>query len=212
MAVVYKQACVYVDGFNLYHALHSLGKNYLKWVNYRKLAESFLRADERLQEVYLFTSLTTISEEKRLRNQSFLDACRSVGIEIVQAKFVQEKKYCKKQERYCKFTTEKGNDVALAIKMVADAYDGATHRIILVTADTDLIPAVQYIQNRFPEIEVSLFIPPNRKDNARDLGRLFNPPPVEIKEGRIEACLLPERIIAANGEVIVMPQEYKKPI
>lgn len=206
-----KYVTVYIDGFNMYHALDMLNQNHLKWVNYTKLSESFLRADERLLKVYLFTSLTTLSEDKRFRNQAFLDASRAVGIELIQARFAKTKKYCVKQEKYCKFWVEKGNDVALAVQMLADAHAGATHRIILVTADTDQIPAVNYIQKRFPEIEISLFIPPGRKDIARDLGKMVATNPVEISRGRIEACLLPNEIIAANGEVVSMPVQYLKP-
>lgn len=207
----FQKVSVYIDGFNMYHAIRALGRSHLKWINYRKLSESFLRTHEQLFKVYLFTSLTTLGEEKRLKNQAFLDASRAVGVDIVQARFAKTKKYCKKEEKYCKFWVEKGNDVALAVQMLADAHAGATHRMILVTADTDQIPAVQYIQQRFPEIHLSLFIPPGRKNVARDLGRLITIPPTEISAGRIEACLLPHEIIAANGEAIAMPTAYKKP-
>lgn len=205
-----RNVTVYLDGFNFYHALDSIGKNHIKWLNYNQLSESFLRQGERLFKCYLFTSLTTMNDEKRRRNQLFLDASRAVGTEIIQAYFKTAKKYCKKEERYCKFVEEKGNDVAIAVQMLADAHAGATHRIILVTADTDQIPAIRYIKNRFPEIELSLFIPPGRKNEARDLGALFAHP-IEITEGRVEANLLPKEIVAANGEVIVMPPEYQSP-
>lgn len=206
-----KNVTVYFDGFNVYHAIDSLNKNYLKWLNYRKLGESFLRQDERLHKAYLFTSLTNMSEEKRRRNQLLLDASRAVGVDIIQARFKNSRKYCKTQDRHCKFKEEKGNDVVIAVRMLADAHAGATHRIVLITADTDQIPAVQYILERFPEIEMSLYIPPNRKNEARDLGKLFKSPE-EISEGRIYGCLLPEQVVAANGDVIIMPIDYERPI
>lgn len=216
-----KNVTVYIDGFNFYHALDSLIKinaarippisnNYIKWMSYVKLAESFISQDERLRAVYLFTSLTNMSPEKTGRNQALLDASRATGATVVQAKFKKNKKYCKEQDRYCKFKEEKGNDVAMAVTMLADAYAGATHRIVLVTADTDQIPAINHIKDRFPEIELSLFIPPGRKGNARDLGALFNSP-TEITLGRVEACLLPYEVRAANGDIITIPDDYKKP-
>lgn len=201
---------VYIDGFNVYHAIDTLGKNYLKWVNYVKLSEGFLTKDEKLHKVYLFTSLTNMSPEKARRNQAFLDASRAVGAELVQAKFKAVKKYCKTEKKYCKFKEEKGNDVAIAVAMLEDAYAGATHRIILVTADTDQIPAIKHIKERFPLIDLSLFIPPGRKNHARDLGALFNHPQ-ELTAGRINGCLLPETVSAANGDIITMPPEYAKP-
>lgn len=206
-----KNVTVYFDGFNVYHAINMLKKPYLKWLNYRKLAESFLNPnEERLHKCYLFTSLTTMTPEKTRRNQSILDASRAVGVEIIQARFKKTRKYCKDNDRHCNFKEEKGNDVAIAVAMLADAYAGAAHRIILVTADTDQIPAVEHIRERFPGIEMSLFIPPGRKDIARDLGVCFNSP-VEITEGRLNACLLPNEVRAANREIISMPPEYAKP-
>jgi hypothetical protein len=151
-----------------------------------------------------------MTEEKKRRNQLLLDASRAVGVEVIQARFKTSKKYCKTEDRYCKFKEEKGNDVAIAVRMLADSHDGATHRIIIVTADTDQIPAVLYIQERFPEIETSLYLPPGRKNEGRDLGKLFKSP-AEIMEGRIYACLLPEQVTAANGDVITMPIEYGRP-
>jgi len=204
-----KNVNVYCDGFNFYHAIDALKKNHLKWINYIKMAESFLRHDEHLHKTYLFTSLTTLSSEKRVRNQCFLDAQRAVGTELVMATFKTAKKYCRKEGKYCKFKEEKGNDINIALQMVADANDGAAHRMVLVTADTDQIPTVEYIRTRFPDIEISLFIPPGRRNEARDLGRLFVNP-VEISEGRIEACLLPHEIKAANGKTIIIPPEYIK--
>lgn len=204
-----KNVSVYIDGFNLYHAIDSLGKNELKWLSYHKLAESFLRTDERLFRVYLFTSLTIWAEDKKERHQTYMDALRATGVEIVEARFKKAKKYCRRQDRYCKFWEEKENDVAIAVRMIADAHAGSVHRIILVTADTDQLPAVRYIQERFADnIELSLVIPPGRKDQARDLGALFSRSPIEIEEGRLRANLLPAKVKAANGEVILRPAAY----
>lgn len=205
-----KQVTVYIDGFNLYHAINALGANHLKWLNYVKLAESFLRADECLRAVYMFSSPTKWSPEKLKRHETYLAALRAVGVVVAETEFKKAKKYCKKEDRYCKFWEEKQADVAIAVQMIGDAHAGKTNRIILLTADTDQIPAVKYLQAQFPEIELSLAIPPGRKNEARDLGMLFKAP-VEIDSGRLEANLLPETVVVANGRPIQMPVEYSKP-
>jgi formylmethanofuran dehydrogenase subunit E len=61
-------AC-YIDGFNLYHAIDSLGNERLKWLNLSKLASTFLRRDEQLVRVVYFTALLTIDPQKLQRHK-----------------------------------------------------------------------------------------------------------------------------------------------
>lgn len=198
---------VYFDGFNLYHAIAATGDARLKWISYRALSESFLRGPEYLHEVNVFTSLTVWDGQKRKRHQTFLAAQRALKVKIFEARFKPNRRHCMKQNRRCKFWEEKENDVAISVKMLGDAHAGVTKRIILVTADTDQIPAIKYLKDTFPDIELSLFIPPARKDQARDLGALFSQP-VELRAGRLLACLLPESLSASDGTIIIRPAEY----
>jgi len=41
---------VYIDGFNLYHSINALKKNYLKWLHVRQLAATFLRPVRRYRD------------------------------------------------------------------------------------------------------------------------------------------------------------------
>jgi hypothetical protein len=201
---------VYIDGFNFYHALDRLKKNHLKWLNYHLFSHSYLRKEERLRRVYLFSSLT-YDPEKRIRHATYMAALRAQGVEVIESTFKKAKKYCRRFDRYCKFWEEKQNDVSISVQMLADAHDGATHRMILMTADTDQIPTISYLAKRFPDtLELPLVIPPGRKGEARDLGALFSKP-VEAGEPRIAANLLPDTVITATGETIVRPKEYDPP-
>jgi uncharacterized LabA/DUF88 family protein len=199
---------VYIDGFNIYHAIVDLNNNELKWINYWKLSESFIRRSEYLQSVYLFTSLTPWDRGKKERHGTFMRAQEVAGVTVKEARFKKNRRHCRTQNRRCKFWEEKENDVAIAVQMLADAFDGKTKRIILVTADTDQIPAVKYLDQEFPEIELSLFIPPGRKNEARDLGVLFDTDPVEITGGRLQGCLLPSSMTGKGGKAILRPAAY----
>ncbi len=65
-----KPVTVYVDGFNLYHAIENLKKNHLKWLNLAGLARSFIRQEEHIWKVYVFTALTFSDEEKKQRHRA----------------------------------------------------------------------------------------------------------------------------------------------
>jgi hypothetical protein len=81
-------------------------------------------------------------------------------------------------------------------------------RAILVTADTDQIPTVKHLLSKFKQIEVTVAVPPNRKNEARDMTDLLHRPAIEIDAGRLRACLLPQRIPLTGGKHIDRPEAY----
>lgn len=202
---------VYIDGFNLYHAIEKLEKPDIKWLNYRKLSETFIRGTEYLKDVYLFTSMTPWNKEKKDRHALFLQAQRAVDVDVVEARFKKSRRHCRSSDKWCKFWEEKESDVAIAVQMLADAFAGKTRRMILITADTDQIPTIKYLQAAFGEIELMLAVPPNRKNQARDLSALFNPTRgrVELDEGRLRSVLLPRTLVLPDKSVIECPPEYR---
>lgn len=48
---------------------------------------------------------------------------------------------------------EKGTDVHIAVDIVADAFENAYDTVILISSDTDLIPAIQYAKKKGKKIE-----------------------------------------------------------
>jgi len=42
----------FIDGFNLYHALDNDGLRHFKWLNLRKMAESYLRKQDSISDVF----------------------------------------------------------------------------------------------------------------------------------------------------------------
>jgi len=89
---------------------------------------------------------------------------------------------------------------------VADAIAGNFRRAILITADSDQIPAVKFVLSIGRK--VSLVYPPGRGWQARDLGNAVGNRK-ELSEGRIATCLLP-RIVRNNaGKAVAhMPALY----
>ena len=47
----------FIDGFNLYHSLKDYARD-CRWLDLRKLCESYLRENEQLGDVYYFTAVT----------------------------------------------------------------------------------------------------------------------------------------------------------
>lgn len=202
-----KTAC-YVDGFNLYHAIASLDDNRLKWLNIHSLASSYLREDDTLERVVFFTALNTWDAAKRARHLQYVNALEALGVEVIKSRFDKVQKHCHSQDRYCKIREEKQTDVAIATELLSDCYDSAVERLILITADSDYIPVVRKIRNRFPSKTVFLVSPPGRLSVARELGKICSGF-TELSAGRIRQHQMPHEVRNELGQLLaVRPAMY----
>lgn len=202
-----KRVRVYIDGFNLYHAIAGLKDQRLKWLNFWRLSETLLEEGEILDEVNFFTAVLTWNKEKQQRHVNFLNACRAVGVRVHEANFKQSHKVCLAYERQCKFFEEKQTDVAIAVMMVSDAIARNFDRAILITADSDQVPTARFIA-QVPGVKLTLIFPPGRKTTARELSNII-PDRHELSLGRLLTCQLPRSVSNEAGRVVAtMPALY----
>ena len=231
-----KRAAFYVDGFNLYHGIKAIQKQpikgspappnkaHLKWFSVRDFAEFVTNPlGEAIVVIRYFSALATHMPQGVGRHQTYLRALKSTGVEYQLGSFKAKPKRMsfsnidQKGEPYAtaKFNwisyEEKETDVNIAIQMVQDAMDDVADVFYVISADTDLAPAVKLIQARYPHIEYIPVLPPNRAKN-NELKRLCSRPGnhIEMSENNVERCRLPERIVDAAG-VFTCPPEYMKP-
>src|SRR5579883_1091116 len=120
---------MYVDGFNLYHAISDLGRPYLKWIGLKALANTYLEKADTLIGVTYFTALQTKDPGKYQRHIAYIDALEATGVEVIRSKFVKGKKYCAAYDRNCKFDFEKQTDVAISVRVLADVYAGIVDKV-----------------------------------------------------------------------------------
>jgi uncharacterized LabA/DUF88 family protein len=201
-----RRVIVYIDGFNLYHAINDLKKPHLKWVCLRSLAESLLRKDEVLKAVKYFSAYATWMPDRFARHRDYTDALLARGVILHMAQFKEKPRKCMSCGAKWKGHEEKETDVQIAVHMVSDALRGETDRIIVISADTDLGPAIKMIAVHAPECEVFVAAPPGRFNFCRSLE-----PKLEIKPGRLARCLLPESVQVAPAKSITRPQPYAPP-
>lgn len=201
---------MYVDGFNLYHAIAELGSPKLKWVNLLTLAKSFLKDGETIGDVYFFTAVVDWNNGKNVRHNAYVDALEAVGVRVIRGTFKNAPRHCPAKNIVCPDREEKQTDVAIATQMVADALTGKFSRAILVTADTDQIPTIKTIKELCPSVELTLAAPPGRLHMARDLGQRFDPNQrKEISVGHLQTCLLPRVVCDIDGTAVVYrPESY----
>jgi 6-hydroxy-3-succinoylpyridine 3-monooxygenase len=99
------------------------------------------------------------------RQETYFDALNTLPlIDIVFGLYKQKTLHCRikhcgyQGDKSYKVPEEKGTDVNIALQMLDDAYQSACDRMILVSGDSDLVPAVKLVKKRHPEIQVTVYI------------------------------------------------------
>lgn len=86
---------------------------------------------------------------------------------------------------------EKLTDVNIAVQLLRGAYSDEYDRAVLVTGDTDLLPAIQVVQQTFPSKEVGVVVPIGNRSNDLIAQCDFR---IRMKETQLARCQLPDVI------------------
>jgi len=201
---VARRVIVYVDGFNLYHAIADLGLPALKWLDLSALSTSLLRPGEKLVAVKYCSAYATWLPGPYSRHRRYVKALKCVGVEPIMGRFKDKPRSCRSCRARWTSHEEKETDVNIAIHLVRDAILDSFDRAIVISADSDLVPAVNLAKAHDPMKEIFVAAPPGRMAHARDLK-----PRLEITKGRIAKHSLAPSFSDASGAVVVTrPTEY----
>lgn len=206
-----KSSIVYIDGFNLYYG--ALKDTPYKWLNLEKCFK-LLRQDDDIQRISYFTALLT--GDKLVRQQIYLDAIQaSPLVKVTYGLFKPRGRKCKVNvcahsgNKYYSDFEEKGTDVNIAISMLDDASKNLCERIILVSADSDLVPAVNLVKKNFSNIEVVVYIPSrNYKRGAALELREAADKDKTLPQKILAVSQLPPKLIGASGKALGKPRAW----
>lgn len=197
---------MYIDGFNFYHGLMAKYRGRYRWLSYRALLDRFLLADQELVALKYFTTEVTHQPDKLARQRVYLKALEEHGgVEIHRGVFETRKVKCRVCTEWYGRPQEKQTDVNIATHLLVDAFDDQFDMFVLLSADSDLLPAVSTVINRF-EKPMLLVEPPRRhspelQSVARStlhvprhwLNQCQLPDPVQyVKKGRTKSIYCPD--------------------
>ncbi|WP_424946518.1 NYN domain-containing protein [Candidatus Spongiihabitans sp.] len=198
-----KKVMVYIDGFNLYYGIRSIGKASLKWLDVEKLAQSFLRHNSHLEQVKYFTAMIKGIGDEIPRQKLYLQALEHHcnNLIIIKGHFLSKGEICRKCNHYNSTFEEKKTDVNIACEMLSDAYENRFDVAFLVSGDSDLVPAVEKVIAIGKIVIVAS--PPQRRNSKLNQVATNS---FDIDPNRLKKCLLPAEIPVKKGK-IVMPEE-----
>lgn len=198
-----------IDGFNLYHAIHDLGRNHLKWLDLRALCQHFApKPDHDLVAVLYFTAFATWRPDSYRRHVDYVDGLKAVGVEVVLSQFKEKHRKCHSCGSNWVSHEEKETDVSIGVELVDRAHADEFDRALLVSADSDLSPAVRAVRQRFPEKKIHVLTPPRRSPSRELMAASGDTKLRRVKQIHLERSLLPAQIRRDDGDLVKRPPAY----
>jgi len=206
----------YVDGYNLFFGC--LKNTRYKWLDLVALLDLILRIQNpsaELVQVRYFTApikarLASRGKTAEIAQERYHQALRQRGrVEITCGSYSLEAAWAPKMvnppnklDRVEIWRLEeKQTDVNLALQLYRDAVRGECEKLVVVSSDSDLVPALRLVECDAPAIRRGLILPRSesvqgikqRPPNA-GLSKFAHWTRHEIKNAELAACQLPERI------------------
>lgn len=202
-----------VDGLNLYHALdyfetgpdHDRFKKY-KWLNLKKLALLFADKKDTVEDILYFTTLVTWDPGKIARHRLFIRAQENEGISVVYGEFKRKEKHCTACGKYFLTFEEKQTDVNIALKLFQYAIEGRYDKAVIISGDTDLIPAIKAVHSTFPGKQIGVVIPIGRASEDMKKQADFHH---KMREHHLASSRLPDPFRLKDGSEIHCPTNWR---
>jgi uncharacterized LabA/DUF88 family protein len=173
----------FVDGYNVFYGL--LARTPYKWLDLPALLAHILRVEQPLSEIAAITFFTSgvkpdLASRGRLSKEAqdtYLRALITKGVQVVYGRhrlepgraprFVAKHTPASRQDQVDIWQLEeKETDVNIAISMyrlaahqVKRAESERINQIVLVSADTDMTPALRALREDFPELHIGVILP-----------------------------------------------------
>lgn len=216
---------VFVDGFNLYHSLCKIarrdGTDTVKWVDLSKLCQLYVgHQTEKIEEILYFTALCTWDQRKKERHRWYTYLLEKTGVEVIWGKYNEvTRKFthsneikevlppdCKTPDKLIyKTFEEKKTDVNIALKIFEYAMLDKFDKAIVVSGDSDLIPALEMVKKHYPSKKFTVLLPWKTKGAAicKVAGDSH-----KIRPQNIESSLFPEEVENQEGEMVRIEDLY----
>jgi 6-hydroxy-3-succinoylpyridine 3-monooxygenase len=152
---------VYIDGFNFYYG--AVRGTAFKWLDmegcFRKL-----RPGDDIRRIWYFTAL--VEGSKLSRQQTYLRALATCPlVQVILGKFKLKQVKCGvtgcnySGSRVFDMPEEKRTDVNIALQLVDDAFHDRADQFVLVSGDSDLVPALEMIKAQWPKKQLIVYVP-----------------------------------------------------
>lgn len=197
----------YIDGYNLYHALDKHACNYQKWLDLSALTRAFLPSQSGiLAEVHYFSAYAHWKPTQMQRHRLYVAALEAQGVKCHMARFSNQTKTCQNCNVSWIKHEEKETDVRIATHLLKDGIQDKYDRALIVSRDSDLVPAAEAFKELMPEKELFVVAPPNLGHSTEMLNICDGKRKIKVRQ--LDRFLLPEISVHPDGRQIIRPTVY----
>lgn len=156
------RVAAYVDGFNLYNGMHDARGRRGLWLDLESMLGSLLRPGQQLVTVHYFTAL--VVGPGRPHQETYLKALEEHGQLTVShvGRFQRKTFTCRGCGRRHLSYEEKESDVHFGAQLVEDAAQNVFDTAMIVSSDSDMLPAVRSARRLRPNVRILAAFPPRR--------------------------------------------------
>src|SRR5215211_2740463 len=113
--------CIYIDGFNLYHALLKFGDEKVKWLDLAALSKRLIAPKtEQIARIYYFSAYADWLPGPVSRHREYVKALTACGVICVMGHFKNKDRGCHNCGHKWVAHEEKETDVSIGITMLND--------------------------------------------------------------------------------------------
>lgn len=206
-----RRAIFYIDGFNFYFG--AVRGTAYKWLNFEVYCAKLHPQDE-IVKIRYFTS--EVQGATQPNQKAFWRALGTTPlVKIQQGKFKRAEVRC--EHRNCTLVgdrtfhrlQEKRTDVNIAVNMVDDAHRNACDNMVIISGDSDLVPAVMLVRASFKNITTFVYVPgqayEERKANELMQAAHFGRP---LNTSFLGDCQFPDEFTDQYGRPVKKPKDW----
>jgi uncharacterized LabA/DUF88 family protein len=205
------RSIVYVDGFNFYYG--AVRGTPFKWLDIETCFRR-LRPDDDLLRIHYFTAM--VVGRSRARQLTYLRALVTTPlVNVVLGKFKEKHIQCRVHNcdfdgsRIFQALEEKRTDVNIALQLLDDAHHDRADRFIIVSGDSDLVPALDMVKAQYPHKQLIVYVPSRHHirgaateiRNAADKNKTF-------PQALLRVSQFPAELPDGRGATIRKPSEW----
>lgn len=173
-----------------------------------RLLEQFMRPNQELTSVKYFSARPDDVDKSYRQNAFFQANQEDSRFKLILGKYLRKTIKCFNCGNLIHTYEEKESDVRIATQIVNDANLHLCDVAIVVSADSDMIPAIELAQEA--GVKVYIYIPPFQHSNA--LSTITPNPIVQLQkyESRFKKSMLPDEIkLKMSGYALKIPMKWK---
>lgn len=202
-----QRVIVYIDGFNFYYGLKNKAWKRYYWLDIVKLMSSFLKPNQELIAVKYFSARPT-DVGKRKRQDAFFQANKkNPKFKLILGKYLKKEIKCFSCGNIIHTYEEKESDVRIATQIVADTLKHNCDVAIIVSADSDMIPAIEIAKET--KSQVYIYFSPHQYSSNLDVLGHNRAIRMERYQQKFKNSLLPDKIELLDGYVLQKPKEWE---